>query len=396
VQDELPVVELVNNWAFRRFEETYRSAYLDDRVAHVLRAVQPDVVHVHNLLNLTWNLPSLARRHGARVVATLHDYTLVCPSGGQRLHLADEHECREIDPGRCARCFAESPFGAQLRLGGLRARGAAGLAGRAAAIARARAPRLFDRLWRIRPRPKVTSAEIAARLNALPALYEELDCVVAPSRSLADEMIRFGLPAAKIQVRDYGFEPMLPAARSASGRLRIGFAGTIAWHKGVHVLLAAAAMLPQDRIEVRLHGDPDTFPGYGAALRKAAPASVKWMGAFDQSRAADVFAGIDVLVVPSLWPENSPLVIHEAFMAGVPVVAARAGGIPDLVEEGVSGLLYEPRSAASLAACLSRLMGDPGYLGRLSSSRPRVLTIQEDADAWERIYDACVTSPSSS
>ena len=72
------------------------------------------------------------------------------------------------------------------------------------------------------------------------------------------------------------------------------------------------------------------------------------MGAFDHEHAADVYAQIDVLVVPSLWLENSPLVIHEAFMAGIPVVGARIGGIADLVEDGRSGLLYDPTSPAEL------------------------------------------------
>ena len=73
------------------------------------------------------------------------------------------------------------------------------------------------------------------------------------------------------------------------------------------------------------------FPEYAAGLRaQAAGLPVRFMGAFDRERTADVYAQIDVLVVPSLWLENSPLVIHEAFMAGVPVVGARIGGIADL------------------------------------------------------------------
>jgi len=118
------------------------------------------------------------------------------------------------------------------------------------------------------------------------------------------------------------------------------------------------------------------------------------MGAFDETLAPDVFAGMDVLVVPSLWPENSPLVIHEAFMAGVPVVAARTGGIPELIEHGVSGLLYEPRSADELAARLSILLEDRALLRRLATSLPPVRSIAEDANGWERIYHACSTSAS--
>jgi len=349
---------------------------------------------VHSLLNLTFALPSLARRAGAAVVATLHDYTLVCPSGGQRVHVQEQHVCEEIEPERCARCFADSAFGAQLQFGRLRGHGARGLPGRSAAAIRRAAPNVFEAMWHVRPRPRVTPEDIVRRLRSLSDVYTHVDRFVAPSRSLAGEMVRLGLPAAKIDVADYGFEPLQKRPREDSSRLRAGFVGTIAWHKGVHVLFEAAATLPQDAIEVLVYGDPMTFPEYGARLQKAAPPAVKWMGGFDEGRAAEVFASIDVLVVPSLWPENSPLVIHEAFMAGVPVVGARIGGIPELVADGTSGLLYEPRSASELADRLSWLLEDPGRLRRLSDGVPQVRSIAEDADAWERVYDSCLTPAS--
>ena len=103
VHERLPVAEIVNNWVCASFAETYSPPLISQRIASILRATQPDVVHIHNLLNLSFELPSLARAAGARVVATLHDYTLVCPSGGQRLHRADRHICHTIDVDRCAR-----------------------------------------------------------------------------------------------------------------------------------------------------------------------------------------------------------------------------------------------------------------------------------------------------
>ena len=115
--DGVPVVELANNWQVRTFAETYKSSLVGDRIGQILDAVQPDVVHMHSLLNLSFDLPALARARGARVVATLHDYTLVCPSGGQRLHQAEQHVCETIEPDRCARCFRESPFFDQMTFG---------------------------------------------------------------------------------------------------------------------------------------------------------------------------------------------------------------------------------------------------------------------------------------
>jgi glycosyltransferase involved in cell wall biosynthesis len=95
---------------------------------------------------------------------------------------------------------------------------------------------------------------------------------------------------------------------------------------------------------------------------------------------------MDVLAVPSLWLENSPLVVHEAFQAGVPVVAARTGGLAELVENGKSGLLYDPTDPAALATALMRLVTEPGLLERLAASRPPVKPIDRDALEWDAVY----------
>jgi len=99
-----------------------------------------------------------------------------------------------------------------------------------------------------------------------------------------------------------------------------------------------------------------------------------------------VYGGMDALVVPSLWLENSPLVIHEAFQCGVPVVGARLGGIAGLVEHERSGLLYEAYSPDALAAALLRLLAEPGLLSRLAAAVPAVKTIAEDARQWIARY----------
>jgi glycosyltransferase involved in cell wall biosynthesis len=143
---------------------------------------------------------------------------------------------------------------------------------------------------------------------------------------------------------------------------------------------------------LRIFGSPDVFPSYSADLRaRAAGLPVRFMGPFDREQTGDIYAQIDVLVVPSLWLENSPLVIHEAFMAGIPVVGARIGGIADLVQDGETGLLYDPASASDLAAALRRLLEHPEYLTELAArvrTTPRIKSIADDAREWEDTYAA--------
>lgn len=387
----LPVAELVNNWTFRSFEETYRSPRLNESLRHVLHAVQPDVLHVHSLLNLSMDLPALARARGIPSVATLHDYTLLCASGGQRVHVAESHVCADIDTARCSRCFAQSPSHAQMTLARLAPRPALPVVGSVAAIGRRRLPWIFRWLESALARSTGTgpdAGEFDRRLEQARRVFEIVELFVSPSAALAREFQRFGIPPERIRVSDNGMRSLESVPRvPRAGRLRIGFVGTLVWHKGAHVLLEAAKRLPPERVEVRIFGDPDVSPSYGRSLRAlAAEGPVRLMGAFAPERAAEVYGDLDVLVVPSLWPENSPLVIHEAFQAGVPVVAARVGGVPELVTHDVNGLLYDAFDPGSLASALRRVLDEPDCLDRFARSSPPVKSIEEDARGWEAIY----------
>ena len=397
VHGGLPVAEIVNNWMCRSFEDTYRPPLMTERIRQVLRAVQPDVVHVHNLLNLSFDLPVLAHQEGSAVVATLHDHSLVCPSGGQRLHQAEEHVCDDIDTDRCVRCFRESPFHAQISFGRLAAlTGSPGPLYRAAAAGLRRFPMVANRVAstvRGTAMIDITRTQVDARLLAARALFAEVDLFVAPSASMASAFERAGIGSGKIEISDYGFEPSERSGdngrRTAGAPLRIGFVGTLVWHKGVHALIDAVRALAPDKYEVKIFGNPDTFPEYTAGLRaRATGQPVRFMGSFDRSEIAGVYSQIDVLVVPSLWLENSPLVIHEAFMAGVPVVGARIGGIAGLVQDGRSGLLYDPERPDELVVALRRLIDDPCLLRQLADGARavRVKSIADDAREWEQRY----------
>jgi len=399
LHDDLPVVEIANNWACRTFADTYRPPIISARLAQVLDMVQPHILHVHNLLNLSFDLPATARARGIPVVATLHDYTLVCPSGGQRIHRAESHVCRAIDVSRCARCFPQSPFYAQAAaspLAGAVSRSA--LLRRTLASARDHLPRLTQAAaaaaGRARRHLEVTPADVAERLARARTIFEQVDLFVAPSASIADEFAALGLPRSKIRVADYGFAPLPRAERGkTTGRLRIGFVGTLVWHKGLHVLLDAVSRLPADTFELLIHGDTRMFPEYVADLRRrAAGLPVRFAGTFDAAQAPSVYAGLDLLVVPSLWLENSPLVIHEAFQAGIPVVGARIGGIVGLIHDGLAGRLYDPESPAELAAVLQSVIDDPAQLARWARHLPPVTSIADDAREWDGIY-ATLASP---
>ena len=104
-------------------------------------------------------------------------------------------------------------------------------------------------------------------------------------------------------------------------------------------------------------------------------------------RIPTLLASLDVIVVPSVWIENSPFVIEEAFAAGVPVVASNLGGMAELVEDGRNGLLFEAGDATGLRRVIARLLEEPGLLARLREGLPRVKSIDEDAAWTQSIYE---------
>jgi glycosyltransferase involved in cell wall biosynthesis len=145
--------------------------------------------------------------------------------------------------------------------------------------------------------------------------------------------------------------------------------------------------------ELHIHGDLDVFPEYVADLRRRAEGlPVRFLGRFDNTGTSAVYEELDVLVVPSLWLENSPLVIHEAFQAGVPVVGSRIGGIAGLITDGHNGRLYDPGSSGELAAVLQSVIDDPAQLAEWAAALPPVKAIADDAREWERIYAELATS----
>ncbi len=232
------------------------------------------------------------------------------------------------------------------------------------------------------------------RLRILKAA-EDIDLFIAPSRFLRDRFIEFGLPEEKILYSDYGFDIELFRRRSpgksratrGTRRVCFGYTGSLVPHKGVHVLVKAFRGLDPEKAELRVYGDLTWFPDYVARLREeAGDAAIKFMGSFDNSEVPRVLAGMDVLVVPSIWFENSPLTIHEAFISGTPVITSNLGGMAELVEDGVSGLVFETGNAADLRAKMEAVIEEPGLLARLREGLPGVKTISDDARHMEEIF----------
>jgi glycosyltransferase involved in cell wall biosynthesis len=341
-----------------------RNPRIDRLVAGLVREAAPDVVHVHHLVHLSTSLLGELSRLGLPVVVTLHDYWWLCVAG-QLLHDGGPHEPEACDE----RCLRYLLFNRHKAFGPL--------APLFAAYTRLRARR-FTRWVRERQRLLVESLG-HARL------------VIAPSHSLAERYARSGVARERMAVSDYGTDTSaIPRRlRSLGDRpLRLGFLGRLVPEKGAHLLLEAFHGL-DGAAELALFAAPAPNAGYGRKLAALAErCGARFAGAFASPRVGEVLDSIDVLVAPSTWWENSPLVIHEAFAAGVPVVAADAGGMAELVTHERDGLLFELGDAAALAHALRRML-EPGVLERLSRGTRPPRSLADDAswhlEAYQRL-----------
>lgn len=126
-------------------------------------------------------------------------------------------------------------------------------------------------------------------------------------------------------------------------------------------------------LELQVYGRPDFDRRYHARLTAlaAGDARIRFCGTFPNAQIGEVLSAMDVLVVPSIWYENAPLVVYEAQAAGCAVVATDLGGLSEVVEHEVNGLLFPVGDADALARAIRRLEADRGLLARLSmNSRP--------------------------
>ena len=320
----------------------------------VLGAVRPHIVHLHGLDRIGAEIVPVLRRLAprCRIVLTLHDYQLICANDGLLLTTGDAARCLEATPDGCRRCF-----------------------------------------------PEQSAARHALRRAQLLSLLAEVDLFIAPSAFLRDRFVTWGLDPARIRlvpnaVARSGAQPEgAPPARPR--RDRFAFFGNIARRKGVLVLLDAAARLKRDdeRISVALHGGlgwaDDAFRREFEAKLAAADPVAAHIGAYRRDEVLRLMRQADWVVVPSIWWENAPLVIHEARAAGRPVICSGVGGMAELVEDGVTGLHVPPGDAGALAETLQGAT-DPQLWARLAAAAspvPHAGFVDAHVDLYHSIID---------
>ena len=287
-------------WRTTWSKETYQT------VRNLLRENRPDVVHVYNTLVLI--SPSIfyaCRDEGIPVVQTLYNYRPVCPIG---TFLRDHHVCEE--------CLDHS-------------------------------------LWRnvvhaCYRDSHLQSAALSLSLHRHRKWGTWNNCVslfIVPTPFMKAKLAEGGLPAEKIVVKPNWHSPD-PGARSGAGDKTILFVGRLTSEKGIALLMNTWAGPDSGNLpQLRIIGDGPMRPDLEAFVQKYPQANMKYLGRRSHDEVIEEMKRAGALIVPSLWYEAFPHTILEASACGIPIAATRIGTLPDVIDDGVTGLLFDPDPA---------------------------------------------------
>lgn len=334
----LPVVTVpwgVGGW--RGPVSTFLAGFLNPAVerqfARVCATFRPEIVHVHHLMGLSPALPAIARRRGARVVITLHDYWFACSNTWlYRWHGA-------LCPGpewgyHCGGCASQ-------RLG-------------------------------IKPRPPlmVLAAPIfVARTAVLRRALRAAHRLIAPSNVVARMFLRHGVPPEMIAVVPHGLSEATPAPTRPADEprpVRFVYLGSLTRPKGAHVAIEAFNRVSDPQAQFHLHGDLTADPAYTAELRGLARhPGVEFKGPAARDQVGEVLRAADVLVLPSLWYEAFSVIVDEALQAGLPALVSDHGAPAERIVAEVNGLTAPPADVEAWRRQMQRLVDDPALLARL-------------------------------
>lgn len=274
------------------------------RVRRILAAERPDVVETNNLQGFSVSVWRAAQRLGIPVVQVLHDYYLGCPNSSM---FKRGKNCA----AQCGVC-------------------------RVYATPR----RMLSHI------PQTVSSVSRRTLQRL------------------EQVGMFGRVPRKVIVPsafDVNGEPGPRADKAPGSHLTIGFLGRLEAVKGIELLLRAVGEMPADQVTLLIAGNGEPHFVDGLKQRHAR-GNIQFLGFTDP---AAFFARIDALVVPSIWEDPLPRVIFEGFAFGVPPIVARIGGMPEIVEHGSTGYVFEPNDPAALAGLLQDIIRQGLPAGRM-------------------------------
>jgi len=344
-----------------------------------------DLVHFQHLIHSSAGLVEVAKEFALPTVITCHDYWGLCAR--VQLIRPDGEICEKNQGAGCFLCVKEKALEAIPTAQALGDVAGGVVDGLLAGLKHFVGSEQRERLEGYE--------ELMERHDFVLSAYAEADLRISPSRFLREKYLESGcFEPHTFLFSDNGMRTdhveALAKTKSEEGRVRFGFVGSLVWYKGGEAMVHAMQRLKDQPVELNVYGtfDPEGDEHHAELQALAEGARVNFKGRFDNSRLSEVYADIDVLLVPSVWYENSPITIHEAYLTETPVLASDIGGMAEFVRDGVDGLHFKVGDPDDLAAKMRRFVDEPELVENLSKDFMRVKTLVENGEEMEARYRA--------
>ena len=234
--------------------------------------------------------------------------------------------------------------------------------------------------------------EFHFRLRFLKRQFDLLKYRISPSHYLIKRYEKEGFSG--LSYLPHGFPPVPKADLKPSKKLRIGYMGNINHPKGLSIVMEELyTLLLEGNVKLIIYGQPydlEYFNNIKRKIKQLPYDAAKFCGGYNNTfeELRTILSSFDVLIFPSVWEENSPIVVREAFVSGKPVVASYLGGVPEIVIDEVNGLLFDPFNKGDLENKMKRLLNEPELLTRLvkGANNTIVDSMEEHAGKLKRLY----------
>jgi len=307
----------------------------------LLNVIKPDVVHFHHYFLLGIEMIQEVKKTlpNCKIVLTLHEFLAICHRQGL-MFKSNDKLCYKSSPRDCHGCF-----------------------------------------------PNIQPGDFFLREKYIKSIFANVDQFISPSNFLKQRYVDWGLDESNILVIENGQPAVEAIDKPSSEKVRFAFFGQVNPFKGIDVLLESIQYLDRNITKgmvIDIHGanldqQKKEFKAKVKKLLANSNANVQFHGSYEMAEMPALLAQTDWAIIPSIWWENSPMVIQEAFNNKTPLIVSDIGGMAEKVQDGITGFHFRAGKASSLANVITKVVESRELQKQLTKNIQQPMTIEECA-----------------
>lgn len=379
---------------YKNFSNTYSEKKVLKPFQKLLKEFKPDIIHYHHLMHLSIEMINYAKIFKIPQILTLHDFWFQCLTH-QRITTTG-NLCSDFSVEKCSQCLSDilnsgpvinTTFSFKTFLNNNN-----------------KTDYIINSLKKIyfRNNGKITysynkhiyTKMVSSRNNTMKELFNKLDLLIFPTKFLLNQFLNWDIKTNKYVLSSDGIntEIFKGFKRTSNQSLRFGYIGSIIPTKGLDMILKAWSKLVPGKYQLKIYGNLETDKKYAHNIKNLAKdlKNIEFLGTFSPEKISEIFSGIDVLIVPSRWFENAPLVIRDAMYTKTPVIAVNLGSIPEIIIDHKNGLLYKNEDINGLIKQMNYFISNQKSILKMKKNFPYQKSIEENAKELLKCYSKLI------